>query len=305
MRKVKVHSPATVANLVCGFDVLGMALNKPYDIMEVTMVNEPKIIIRNKDNFNLPTKAEKNVAGVVLLSVMERMNNTIGFEVEIEKHIKPGSGIGSSAASAAGAAVAANYLLENIFSSDELVQFAMNGEKLASGVKHADNIAPCIFGGISLIRSIHPLDIVSLPAPDLYVTIVHPQIEVRTSDARQILRQHVLLKDAIKQWGNIAGLVAGFLKNDLGLVGRSLEDVIIEPIRSILIPGFDEVKIKCKQAGALGGGISGSGPSVFMLSKDEATANAVESVMKKVYNRIGIEYNTHVTTINKKGVEVV
>ncbi len=305
MRKVKVHSPATVANLVCGFDVLGMALNKPYDIMEVTMVNEPKIIIRNKDNFNLPTKAEKNVAGVVLLSVMERMNNTIGFEVEIEKHIKPGSGIGSSAASAAGAAVAANYLLENIFSSDELVQFAMNGEKLASGVKHADNIAPCIFGGISLIRSIHPLDIVSLPAPDLYVTIVHPQIEVRTSDARQILRQHVLLKDAIKQWGNIAGLVAGFLKNDLGLVGRSLEDVIIEPIRSILIPGFDEVKIKCKQAGALGGGISGSGPSVFMLSKDEATANAVESVMKEVYNRIGIEYNTHVTTINKKGVEVV
>ncbi len=305
MRKVKVHSPATVANLVCGFDVLGMALNKPYDIMEVTMVNEPKIIIRNKDNFNLPTKAEKNVAGVVLLSVMERMNNTIGFEVEIEKHIKPGSGIGSSAASAAGAAVAANYLLENIFSSDELVQFAMNGEKLASGVKHADNIAPCIFGGISLIRSIHPLDIVSLPAPDLYVTIVHPQIEVRTSDARQILRQHVLLKDAIKQWGNIAGLVAGFLKNDLGLVGRSLEDVIIEPIRSILIPGFDEVKIKCKQAGALGGGISGSGPSVFMLSKDEATANAVESVMKKVYKRIGIEYNTHVTTINKKGVEVV
>jgi homoserine kinase len=305
MKKIKVHSPGTVANLVCGFDILGMALNDPYDIMELTLLDEPKVVIRNKDSFNLPTEAGKNVAGVVLLSVMERMNNKLGFEIEIEKHIKPGSGIGSSAASAAGAAVAANHLLGNIFSNDEVVQFAMNGEKLASGVKHADNIAPCILGGISLIRSIHPLDIVSIPAPDLYVTVVHPQIEVRTSDARQILRQQVLLKDAIRQWGNIAGLVTGLLQNDFDLIGRSLEDVIIEPVRSILIPGFDEVKIKCKEAGALGGGISGSGPSIFMLSKEEKIAKEVESVMKDIYNRIGIDYNTYVTTINKKGVEII
>ena len=305
MKKVKVHSPGTVANIVCGFDILGLALSEPYDVMEVTLLNRPEVIIHNKDNFNLPTEAEKNVAGVVLLSVMERMNNTIGFEVTVEKHIKPGSGIGSSAASAAGAAVAANYLLGNIFSSDEVVQFAMNGEKLASGVKHADNIAPCILGGISLIRSIHPLDIVSIPAPDLFVTVVHPQIEVRTSDARQILKQQVLLKDAIKQWGNIAGLVTGFMKNDYDLIGRSLEDVIIEPVRSILIPGFDELKVKCKEAGALGGGISGSGPSVFMLSKDESTAKAVGHVMSQVYEQIGIDYNIYVTTINRKGVEVV
>lgn len=305
MKKVIVHSPGTVANLVCGFDILGMALSEPYDVMELILLNEPKVVIHNKDNFNLPTEPEKNVAGVVLLSVMEKMNNAIGFEITIEKHIKPGSGIGSSAASAAGAAVAANHLLGNIFNNDEVVQFAMNGEKLASGVKHADNIAPCILGGVSLIRSIHPLDIVSIPAPDLFVTVVHPQIEVRTSDARQILRQQILLKDAIKQWGNIAGLVTGFMKNDYDLIGRSLEDVIIEPIRSILIPGFDEVKVKCKEAGALGGGISGSGPSVFMLSKDKATATAVELVMKDVYNRIGIEYNTYVTTINQKGVEIL
>lgn len=305
MKKVKVHSPGTVANIVCGFDILGLALSEPYDVMEVTLLNRPEVIIHNKDNFNLPTEAEKNVAGVVLLSVMERMNNTIGFEVTVEKHIKPGSGIGSSAASAAGAAVAANYLLGNIFSSDEVVQFAMNGEKLASGVKHADNIAPCILGGISLIRSIHPLDIVSIPSPDLFVTVVHPQIEVRTSDARQILKQQVLLKDAIKQWGNIAGLVTGFMKNDYDLIGRSLEDVIIEPVRSILIPGFDELKVKCKEAGALGGGISGSGPSVFMLSTDESTAKAVGHVMSQVYERIGIEYNIYVTTINKNGVKVV
>jgi len=302
---VRVHSPGTVANLVCGFDILGLALNEPYDIMDVKLLDEPKVIIHNKDEFNLPTEPEKNVAGVVLLSIIEKMNNTIGFEIEIEKHIKPGSGIGSSAASAAGAAVAANHLLGNIFSTDELVQFAMNGEKLASGVKHADNIAPCILGGVSLIRSIHPLDIISLASPDLYVTVVHPQIEVRTSDARQILKKQVLLKDAIRQWGNIAGLVTGFLKNDLDLIGRSLEDVIIEPVRSILIPGFDEVKSKCKEAGALGGGISGSGPSVFMLSSTETIAKSVEVVMKDVYDRIGIAYNTYVTTINKRGVEVV
>lgn len=305
MKKVKVHSPGTVANLVCGFDILGMALSEPYDVMEVTLLDEPNVIIHNKDNFDLPTEPEKNVAGVVLLSVMERMNNKVGFEITIEKHIKPGSGIGSSAASAAGAAVAANHLLGNIFSADDVVQFAMNGEKLASGVKHADNIAPCIFGGISLVRSIHPLDIVSIAVPDLFVTVVHPQIEVRTADARQILRQQVLLKDAIKQWGNIAGLIAGFMKNELDLIGRSLEDVIIEPVRSILIPGFDEVKKKCKDAGALGGGISGSGPSIFMFSKEEKTAKSVEAVMKDVYNRIGVEYNTYVTTINKKGVEIL
>src|SRR6185295_17363691 len=295
---ITLHSPATVANLVCGFDILGLALNKPYDIMEVQLLDEPKVIIHNRDEFNLPTDPEKNVAGVVFLAAMEKAGGNYGFEVTIEKHIMPGSGIGSSAASAAGAAVAANHLLGNIFSTDEVVQFAMNGEKLASGVKHADNIAPCILGGVSLIRSIHPLDIVSIPSPDLHVTVVHPQIEVRTSDARQILRQQVLLKDAIRQWGNIAGLVAGFLKGDLDLIGRSLEDVIIEPVRSILIPGFDEVKRGCKEAGALGGGISGSGPSVFMLSKDEKTAVEVEKVMQEVYERIGIDYHTYVTTIN-------
>lgn len=304
MNKVIVHSPGTVANLVCGFDILGLALSEPYDIMEVTLIDEPKVTIQNLDSFNLPVEPEKNVAGVVLLSVMEKLNNQFGFDVRIEKHIKPGSGIGSSAASAAGAAVAANQLLGNIFSKAEMVQFAMNGEKLASGVKHADNIAPCIYGGISLIRSIHPLDIISIPAPELFVTVVHPQIEVRTSDARQILKQQVPLKDAIRQWGNIAGLVTGFLKNDFDLIGRSLEDVIIEPVRSILIPGFDELKSSCKEAGALGGGISGSGPSVFMLSKTYETALAVAAVMNNIYYRLGIDKNTYVTNINPLGVSI-
>lgn len=305
METIKIKSPGTVANLVCGFDILGLALNEPADGMELSLLDKPEVIIYNRDNYNLPTDPVKNVAGVVLLSIMEKIGENIGFSLTIEKHIKPGSGIGSSAASAAGAAVAANHLLGNIFSNDELVQFAMNGEKLASGVKHADNIAPCIYGGVTLVRSIHPLDIVSIPAPDMFVTVVHPQIEVRTADARQILKQQVLLKDAIKQWGNIAGLVTGLMKADYELIGRSLEDVIIEPVRSILIPGFDELKSQCKEAGALGGGISGSGPSVFMLSKNETIARDVESVMKDVYNRIGVQYNTYVTTINNKGVEIL
>src|SRR5579863_9121345 len=285
MKKVTVHCPGTVANLVCGFDILGMALHEPFDIMEVTLLDKPEIIITSRDGFPLPADPALNTAGAPVIEMLAEWKQPIGFEVIIDKKIKPGSGIGSSAASAAGAVVAANHLLGNPFSKEDLVRFALFGEKVASGVKHADNIAPCIYGGITLIRSIFPLDIVAIPAPALHVTVVHPQIEVRTSDARQILRKQVLLKDAIRQWGNIAGLVAGFIKNDYDLIGRSLEDVIIEPVRSMLIPGFDEVKQQCKSAGALGGGISGSGPSIFMLSKDEATARQLQTIMHDIYHR--------------------
>ena len=305
MKKVTIHSPATVANLVCGFDILGLALNDPSDVMQLSLIDEPTIVIRNADEYGLPTDPHKNVAGVALLSLMETLKTPVGFEMTILKRIKPGSGIGSSAASAAGAVAAANILLGNMFSPDELIQFAMNGEKLASGVKHADNIAPCLRGGITLVRSIHPLDIISIPPPPMYVTIVHPQIEVRTSDARQILKKQIFLKDAIRQWGNIAGLVTGLLQRDYELIGRSLEDVIIEPVRSILIPAFAEVKRKSLEAGALGGGISGSGPSIFMLSKERTTAGAVEKEMSSIYNRLGIENSTYVTTINESGIKIV
>lgn len=303
-RQVKVHAPATVANMVCGFDILGFALEAPYDEMVLRLIDEPIIRIINRDSYNLPTNPPDNVAGAALIALMEELDGTVGFEVEIKKNIKPGSGIGSSAASAAGAVVGANYLLGNQFSSDDLVRFAMFGEKVASGVKHADNITPCILGGVTLIRSIFPLDIIPLSSPELFVTIVHPQIEVKTENARKILKHQVELKDAIKQWGNVAGVVAGLLQKDYDLLGRSLEDVIIEPIRSILIPGFDEVKASCREAGALGGGISGSGPSIFMLSKDEATAQKVAQVMAAVYTRLGIDYHTYVTTVNTTGVKV-
>ena len=304
-KSVTIKAPGTVANIVCGFDVLGLALNDPYDIMTVKLIEEPVVVIHNVDAYGLPTDPLKNVAGVALLEMIERLENRVGFDVTIEKKIMPGSGIGSSAASSAGAVVAANQLLNNIFSNADLVQMAMLGEKLASGVKHADNIAPCIYGGVTLIRSIHPLDVISIPSPPLYVTLVHPQIEVRTEDARQILRKQILLKDAIRQWGNIAALVTGLMKSDYELISRSLEDVLIEPIRSILIPAFDEVKAKSLEAGALGGGISGSGPSIFMLSRNEATARAVEKKMQEIYTNTGIPFHTYVTTVNMEGVKLM
>ena len=306
MKNIKLQVPGTVANLVCGFDILGMALNEPFDEMEFKLLDERKIIIRHEDEFHLPTEPEKNVAGVVLLKILEKLENqNIGFEVTINKKIKPGSGLGSSAASAAGAAFGANELLGNIFSTEELVHFAMFGEELASGSRHADNIAPCLFGGITLVKSSEPIDIIPLSSPDLYVTAVHPQVEVKTSDARQILKKNVQLKNALKQWGNVAGLVAGILKNDNQLISRSLEAVLIEPVRSILIPKFDELKQKSIELGALGGGISGSGPSIFMLSETKEIADKVAKNMQKIYNEIGIENYVYVSKINDQGIRIV
>ncbi len=304
MKEVTVLSPATVANIVCGFDVLGLALNAPCDKLVMRLLSEPVIRITNKDEYNLPTEPERNVFGGALLAMMKELKEEVGFEIDSTKMIMPGSGIGSSAASAAGAVVGANHLLGNPFTKQQLVNFATYGEQVASGSRHADNIAPCIYGGVTLIRSNDPLDIIPLNFPPLYVTAIHPQIEVKTSDARQILKKQILLKDAVTQWANVAGLVAGFMREDYELIGRSLVDVLVEPVRSMLIPGFDEIKKRSKEAGALGGGISGSGPSVFMLSKDEATAKAVEKVMHEVYQKVGVDFHVYVTTVNSKGVQV-
>ncbi|MEN2435701.1 homoserine kinase [Weeksellaceae bacterium A-14] len=305
MKKVKLKVPATVANLVCGFDILGMAVNEPCDEMEFRLLDRPELIIHHTDEYGLPEDPEKNVAGVVLLKMMEHLKTNQGFEVTIHKNIKPGSGLGSSAASAAGAAYGVNMLLGNPFSEEEMVRFAMFGEELASGVQHADNIAPCIYGGITLVKSSHPLDIIPLSTPDLFVTAVHPQVEVKTSDARQILKKNIRMKDAVQQWGNIAGLVAGILKNDFALIGRSLSDVIVEPVRSILIPKFDLIKARSLEAGALGGGISGSGPSVFMLSEKKETADKIAEMMKWEYDEIGVDSFVYVSKINDRGIKTV
>lgn len=305
MKSVTVNTPATLSNLCCGFDILGMALKEPYDIIKLSRSEVPGIRIRHLDDFGLPTDPQKNIAGVALQSFMFALGMSEGFDVEIEKKIKPGSGIGSSAASAAGVVVAANYLMGHPFSKKELLSFAMDGEVLASGSRHADNLAPCIYGGLVLIRDTASADIVSLDTPELFITLVHPQIEIKTSYAREILPKEVPLKSAVTQWANVAGLVSGFLQKDHALIGRSLKDVIVEPVRSRLIPGYESVKNGCLNAGVLGGGISGSGPSLFMLSKDLVTAEKAAQVMKNVYDDLKIAYKTYVTTISQTGVQVV
>ncbi|MBA3693584.1 MAG: homoserine kinase [Acidobacteria bacterium] len=305
MSEIRVLPPATVANVVCGFDCLGFALSAPCDEMIVRIIEEKIVRIVNRDDFNLPTKPEKNVAGAALLSMLRAIDADFGFEVEITKHIKPGSGIGSSSASAAGAVVAANKLLNERFSRLELVEFAMDGEKVASGDRHADNVAPCIFGGFTLVRSLNPLDVVTLDFPPLFVTIIHPQIEIKTSEARKMLPAQVSLKDAIRQWSNVGALVSGLQKGDYELISRALEDFIVEPVRKILIPKFDEIKNESLKGGALGGGISGSGPSIFILSETLETAQKIEKVMREIYEQTTIDFNIYVSEINSEGVKFV
>lgn len=305
MKKVIVHASAGVGNLVCGFDVIGMAINEPYDEITMELSDTPGIRINHTDDFGLPEDAGKNLIGICLQAFMNACDKPIGFDVTVHKNIKPGSGLGSSSASCAGAVVAANALLNNPFSKDELLEFAMAGEMVASGGSHADNIAPAIFGGITIARPTDPFDIICLPIPsDLFVTVVHPQIEIKTADARKILPKEITMKTAVSQWANVAGLVAGLFKNDKALIGRSLIDEVATPFRSALIPGYQDVINGSVQAGALGGGISGSGPSMFMFCANHDIAIAVEKAMQEVYTALQINFKTYVTTINPEGVKI-
>jgi len=306
MSVLKIFVPATIANISCGFDVLGLALDTIGDEMTIRKVAQKGIRITKITGQKLPLEIHKNVAGVAALALLAEIDTEFGFEIEIDKRIKPGSGIGSSAASSAGTVWAINELLGKPFNTTDLIRFSMEGERLASGVAHADNVAPALLGGFTLIRSYEPLDVVSIPTPkELYATIIHPQIEVKTSDAREILKTKVPLKEAIKQWGNVGGLISGLYSEDYALIGRSLQDFIVEPIRSILIPAFDAVKQQALSSGALGCGISGSGPSIFALSKGEDTALKVADAMKFVYEKVGIDYEIHVSKINKQGIKII
>ena len=306
LNSVLVHSPATLSNLGCGFDVFGLALVAPYDTIRLTRRAEPGVRIQHLDPYHLPTEPTRNVAGVALLALLKAVPEAIGFDVEITKGIKPGSGVGSSAASAVGVVVAANALLGNRFTKMQLVNFAMAGEIVASGARHADNIAPAIFGGFTVVRALEPaLDIIALPAPPLWVAVVHPQIEVKTSDSRKVLPATVPLGLAVRQWANVAGLVAGFLTVDYELIGRSMDDYIVEPARLPLIPGLTEARKRALAAGAIGGGISGSGPSIFMLNKTAPTAQAVGAAMGSVFAELGIAFNVYVGPVGTEGARVV
>lgn len=305
MEKIELFCPATIANLNCGFDVLGLALEGVGDVMHISKTKDSGIRLKQTSGPALPLEAEKNVAGVAALALCQALDISQGFEITIEKYIKPGSGIGSSAASASGAVWGINELLGRPLTKKQLIPFAMEGERLASEVAHADNVAPALLGGFTLVRSYTPLDVLSLPVPEkLMATVIHPQIELKTADARKLLKSQVPLKKAIQQWGNVGGLVSGLYESDYELIGRSLEDVIVEPNRSLLIPGFDELRKAVTEAGALGGGISGSGPSVFALSKGKKMALAVAEAMRYTYEPLGIPYDVHVSKINREGIHL-
>ena len=306
MNEIKIFCPATIANLSCGFDVLGLCLETAGDEMIIKKSAVKGVRITKIVGADLPLETEKNVSGVAALAMLENVDTEFGFDIEIYKNIKAGSGIGSSAASSAGAVFGINELLGRPFTRKELVLFAMQGEKLASGNAHADNVAPALLGGFTLVRSYNPLDIIKIESPsELYATVVHPQIELKTSDARSVLKQNVSLKSAIVQWGNVGGLIAGLYTQDYELIGRSLHDEIVEPLRSVLIPGFDLIKQTALENGALGSGISGSGPSIFALSKGKQTAEKIAKAMSLVYENMNLPYEIHVSRVNDEGMKVL
>jgi len=305
MNEIKIFSPATVANVSCGFDVLGFCLDTIGDEMIIRKTDKKGIYITKIEGHDLPFETEKNVAGVSALALYEDAQPNCGFEIEIYKKIKPGSGVGSSSASAAGSVFAINELLGKPYNKTQLTYFAMKGEALASGSEHADNIAPALFGGFTLVKSVTPIEVLQIPTPsNLYVTVIHPQIEIKTSEARAILPKEVELKKAIRQWANVGSLVHALHTKDYQLIKRSLEDVIVEPHRSKLIPFFNDVKLAANTH-ALGTGISGSGPSIFALSEGIENANKVEQAIRNVYSKTNIAFETYVSKINLQGMKIL
>ena len=306
MNEIKIFCPATIANLNCGFDVMGLCLEGIGDEMIIRKSPDKGIRITKIIGADLPLETEKNVAGVAGLALLNATNSDFGFEIEIHKKIKSGSGIGSSSASAAGAVFGINELLGKPFTKHEMVYFAMKGEVIASGSEHADNVAPCLLGGFTLVRGYNPLDIIKIKSPsEIYAVVLHPHIEVKTSDSRAVLSPTVSLKNAITQWGNLGGLIAGLYTKDYQLIGRSLQDVIVEPARKHLIPNFDKVKENALQSGALGAGISGAGPSIFALCKGEIIANIVAKNMSIAYADTKIPFDIHISKVNDEGVKII
>ncbi|GAA4243796.1 MULTISPECIES: homoserine kinase [Winogradskyella] len=304
--EIKIFSPATVANVACGFDVLGFCLDTIGDEMVIRKTEKKGIKITKIEGYDLPFEAEKNVAGVSALAMYNALQPDCGFEIEIYKKIKPGSGIGSSSASAAGSVFGMNVLLDYPLNKTQLTNFAMKGEALASKCEHADNLAPAIFGGFTLVKSACPLHVLELPTPsDVFATLIHPQIEIKTSESRAILPKDIPLSNAITQWANVGSLVHALHTSDYKLLKDSLNDVVIEPYRKQLIPHFDAIKKASLQAGALGCAISGSGPSIFMLSKGDATAQNVEKAIRDVYAKTDIAFETYVSKINTEGIKIL
>ena len=308
MKSIKALAPATVANVSCGFDIFGFAVEAPADEVIVTLTNTPEVVIKKitGDEGRLPLESSRNTSGVAVQAFLKAIGSKQGAEIVLHKKLPLGSGMGSSSASSAAALVAITHLYDNPFTREQLLPFAMEAERVACGSAHADNVAPSLLGGFVLIRSYAPLDVTKIPTPDgLYCTLVHPHIELKTEDSRRVLKSAIPMKAAITQWGNIAGLVVGLMKPDYGLITRSLQDVIAEPIRSVLIPGFDLIKETAVNSGALGSGISGSGPTIFCLSKEAETAERVGAEIQRQFVDMKLKSDVFVSKINHAGARIV
>ena len=307
MKKIKVFAPASIANLGCGFDVMGMALDEVGDVLEMTLDEEGSgISIINDTDVPLPESVEDNVVTPVIRKFFAMTGRSGRVDVRIVKKIYPGSGIGSSAASSAAAAFGINELFGAPLSEEDVVICAMEGENLASGGYHADNAAPAVMGGITLIRGYEPLDIIKLPVPgNLYCPVIHPHLMVSTKEARSILPKEIPMHTAITQWGNVGGLVAGLCTGNIELVGRAMRDAVAEPYRKGFIPGFDELRAKLLSAGALAMNISGSGPSVFALANRSDIAQRVGSIMERHFAQQGILSETYVVKVSNKGARLI
>ncbi|OSY88168.1 serine kinase [Tenacibaculum holothuriorum] len=306
MKYLKIFAPATVANVSCGFDSLGLAIDNLGDQMSFEKSDEKGIRIKKITGASLPTDINKNAAGVVANAMLQQVSPNFGIDIEIHKGYKPGSGLGSSAASAAGAAFGVNQLLGNPFSLLELTQFAMLGEEATCGSPIADNVSAALYGGFVLVRNYDPLDIVKIPVPiELRLVCIHPEVTVKTKDARDVLPKEIPLKNAVKQWANVGGLISGLYSNDYELIGNSLVDIIVEPVRKHLIPHFDLVKSTAIKAGALGAGISGSGPSIFALCKGDANMNKVYDAVKNAYKTTSINFSIITSEVNTQGIKIL
>jgi homoserine kinase len=303
---VKIFAPATISNVGPGFDLMGFALEQPGDIMIVKPNDTGKIRIINNTSSNIPLDIEKNVASVAANALLDALGCKAGFDLIFETKINPGSGIGSSAASCTAAVVGVNELLNRPFSQKELLPFAMKGEFVASGSVHADNVAPALLGGFILIRDYNPIDLVRIDAPqELICTVAHPNIEIKTSESRKLIPKELPVNKVLEQCGNIAGLLAGLTTSDYQLIGRSLHDVIAEPVRAALIPGYSEIKARLSETGALGGNISGSGPSVFALSDNPESAKKAGALMHEVFNKNGLENKVYISKISRQGTRLI
>lgn len=304
--EIRIFSPATVSNVGPGFDLMGFALELPGDEMIVRRNNTGRLVLTDRSGCNLPTDPEKNVAAVAARALLADLDEGKGFDIEFIRKINPGSGVGSSAASCVAAVVGINELLGSPFRTEALIPYAMEGEMVASGAVHADNLAPALLGGIILIRGYEPMDIKHIPFPDdLWCAVVHPHLEIRTLESRKLIPLQVPLKTALRQAGNLAGLVAGLTTGDYPLISRSVEDALAEPYRTQQLPDYDGLKRSALDAGSVGTGLSGSGPSIFSLCRGEDMAEIVGKVMEAHFTNHGIGSNLYLSRISQAGCRVL